>query len=230
MEIAPSILSVLHQDIVTICQQLEKANIKFLHLDVMDNKFVPNSTFNSQFIKDLRPHTKLVFDTHLMIENPLAQIENYLDAGSDILTFHLEATQGKEEVFAIINKIKNLNKKVGISIKPDTDVKTVTPYLNQLDLILIMSVEPGFGGQQFMDRVLDKIVFLKEQKEKHQFSYLIEIDGGINNITIQKARKAGADIAVVGTFFFKNNDIESTLKELNEYENHHSCEFSHQKF
>lgn len=214
MEIAPSILSVLNKDIRSICQQLEDINIKYLHLDVMDNKFVPNITFNSEFIKKIRPSSKLIFDTHLMIENPLTEIDKYLNAGSDIITFHLEATNSSDEVLTIIDKIKKQNKMVGISIKPNTDVEALVPYLDKLDLILIMSVEPGFGGQSFIEDVLDKVTYLKEQKNKNSFSYLIEIDGGINNTTIQKARVAGVDIAVVGTFFFKNDDLEKTLKEL----------------
>lgn len=214
MEIAPSILSVLNKDIIGICKKLEQIHIKYLHLDVMDNQFVPNITFNSEFVEQLRPNSKLIFDTHLMIVDPLNEIDHYLNAGSDIITFHLEAVHNKEEVQTIIDKIKKQHKMVGISIKPNTDVKELIPYLDKLDLILIMSVEPGFGGQSFMEKVLDKVTYLKEQKNKNNYNYLIEIDGGMNNITIEKAKEAGVDIAVVGTFFFKNDDLEKTLKEL----------------
>lgn len=211
MEIAPSILSVLDQNIIEISEKLEKIGIKYLHLDVMDNLFVPNKTFDDQFIKRIRPFSKLIFDTHLMIIEPEKYIDNYLDAGSDILTFHVEATIHSEE---IIDKIKSRKKKVGISIKPKTPVHSIVEYLKKVDLVLIMSVEPGFGGQSFMNDVLEKVEYLKKYKEVHQLSYIIEIDGGINNHTIALAKQSGVELAVVGTYFFKKENMEATLKEL----------------
>lgn len=211
MEIAPSILSVLDQNIIEISEKLEKIGIKYLHLDVMDNLFVPNKTFDDQFIKRIRPFSNLIFDTHLMIIEPEKYIDNYLDAGSDILTFHVEATIHSEE---IIDKIKSRKKKVGISIKPKTPVHSIVEYLKKVDLVLIMSVEPGFGGQSFMNDVLEKVEYLKKYKEVHQLSYIIEIDGGINNHTIALAKQSGVELAVVGTYFFKKENMEATLKEL----------------
>jgi ribulose-phosphate 3-epimerase len=211
MEIAPSILSVLDQNIIEISEKLEKIGIKYLHLDVMDNLFVPNKTFDDQFIKRIRPFSNLIFDTHLMIIEPEKYIDNYLDAGSDILTFHVEATIHSKE---IIDKIKSRKKKVGISIKPKTPIHSIVEYLKKVDLVLIMSVEPGFGGQSFMNDVLEKVEYLKKYKEVHQLSYIIEIDGGINNRTIALAKQSGVELAVVGTYFFKKENMEATLKEL----------------
>lgn len=211
MEIAPSILSVLDQDIILINEKMEKAGIKYLHLDVMDNQFVPNQTFDDSFIQRLRPFSNLIFDTHLMVNEPEKFVDKYLDAGSDIVTFHIEATQKCEE---IIGKIKSKKRKVGISIKPKTPVHCITPYLDKIDLVLVMSVEPGFGGQRFMEEVLDKVRFLKNYKEAHHLSYIIEIDGGINNHTIRLAKQSGVELAVVGTYFFQKENMKETLKEL----------------
>lgn len=211
MEIAPSILSILNQNVIAITQKLESLGIKYLHLDVMDHLFVPNQTFDYQFIQQIRPFSTLIFDTHLMIVEPEKQIDNYLDAGSDIITFHIEATHNAQE---IIDKIKNRNKKVGIAIKPKTAVDSIIPYLKQLNLVLIMSVEPGFGGQKFIENVLEKVRFLKAYKEEQHLSYQIEIDGGINNQTIDLAKQSGVELAVVGTYLFQKENIEATLKEL----------------
>ena len=146
-----------------------------------------------------------------MIIEPEKYIDNYLDAGSDILTFHVEATIHSKE---IIDKIKSRKKKVGISIKPKTPIHSIVEYLKKVDLVLIMSVEPGFGGQSFMNDVLEKVEYLKKYKEVHQLSYIIEIDGGINNRTIALAKQSGVELAVVGTYFFKKENMEATLKEL----------------
>lgn len=210
MDIAPSILSVLHEDLNPIFKKLELAGIKYLHLDVMDNIFVPNYTFDDQQIKDFRKQTSLLFDTHLMIQNPSLVIDKYLDAGADLICFHLEA---EKDPLLLIKKIKEKGVKVGMAIKPKTKVDALDSYLELLDLVLVMSVEPGFGGQTFQTEMLEKVKYLKEKREKFAYHYIIEIDGGINISTGRLAKEAGADLCVVGTFLF-NNNFDETLKEL----------------
>lgn len=211
MQIAPSILSVLDQDIKKITKSLEQIGIKYLHLDVMDHRFVPNFTFDHTFIKTIRNDTKLIFDTHLMIEHPEDFLDAYLSSGSDLITFHIESTTKEEE---IIDKIKKKNKQVGVSIKPKTKVESILHLLDKVDLVLVMSVEPGFGGQSFIEDVLEKVRFLKQYRKENHLNFFIEIDGGINNQTIRLAKEAGVDIAVVGTYFFKNPNLEETLRKL----------------
>lgn len=211
MEIAPSILSVYQQDIYSLIKELERIGICFLHLDVMDNIFVPNRTFDETLIQTLRKDSHLVFDTHLMIQQPEKDIIKYIEAGSDIITFHIEATY---ETQTLIDIIHQKGKKVGIAIKPQTPVERLQPYLHQLDLVLVMSVEPGFGGQSFQSEMLDKVRWLKQQKENHHYSYWIEIDGGMNQKTLLLAKEAGVEIAVVGTYFFKDDNLEQRWKEF----------------
>lgn len=213
MEIAPSILSVYQQDIYKIVKELERIGIRFLHLDVMDHIFVPNYTFDEMFVQMLRHNTSLLLDTHLMIQEPEKNIEKYIEVGSDIITFHIEATNKTQ---ALIDTIHQKGKKVGIAIKPKTPVEVLLPYLKQIDLVLVMSVEPGFGGQMFQENMLDKVRWLKQQKENHHYSYWIEIDGGMNQVTIPLAKEAGVQIVVVGTYFFKDENLEQKLQELNE--------------
>ncbi|MCM1260281.1 MAG: ribulose-phosphate 3-epimerase [Prevotella sp.] len=211
MEIAPSILSVYQQDICKIIQELERIGIRFLHLDVMDNVFIPNLTFDETLIQRIRKDSHLVFDTHLMIQQPEINIIKYIEAGADMITFHLEATHEAQLLMDIIHQ---KGKKVGIAIKPQTPVEQLQPYLHQLDLVLVMSVEPGFGGQSFQAEMLDKVKWLKQQKENHHYSYWIEIDGGMNQKTLPLAKEAGVDIAVVGTYFFKDGNVEQKWKEF----------------
>lgn len=211
MKVAPSILSVLNEDLKQIIKKLEDANVKYLHLDVMDNKFVPNYTFDAKFVKQIREITSITLDTHLMIEKPETTIDTYIEANSDYICFHYEATTKHKE---IIDKIKKSGLKVGISVKPNTDIDVLMPLLKDLDLVLVMSVEPGFGGQKFMNKMLSKVRTLKKLKEDNNYQYLIEIDGGINNETSLLAKEAGCDIIVVGTYLFKQSDLSKTIKEL----------------
>lgn len=211
MQVAPSILSVLNEDLKKIIRSLEDAKVKYLHLDVMDNKFVPNYTFDYNLVNDIRKMTSMILDTHLMIERPEDTIDNYIQTNSDYICFHYEATS-KHQI--IIDKIKKSGLKVGISIKPKTDIAVLTPFLKELDLILVMSVEPGFGGQKFMDDMLSKVKELKKLREINDYRYLIEIDGGINNQTSILAKEAGCDIIVVGTYLFKQEDLAKTIREL----------------
>ncbi len=211
MKVACSILSVLDQNLDTIIKTLEDAQVDYLHLDVMDNKFVPNYTFDEQFVSKIKAKTSLTLDTHLMIKNPLQKIDSYLKTKSDFLCFHLEATRSPQK---IIDKIKEASLRVGIAIKPKTDVKKLIPYLKDLDLILVMSVEPGFGGQKFQEEVLEKVTYLKKMKEKFAYKYLIEMDGGINPTTAELAKKAGCDVIVVGTYLFQNGMLSENLERL----------------
>ncbi|MBQ1251572.1 MAG: ribulose-phosphate 3-epimerase, partial [Firmicutes bacterium] len=170
---------------------------------------VPNLTFGAGVVKSLRPHSKMVFDAHLMVENPEIYIESFKKAGADYFTFHLEAAEDPQKV---IDAVKAAGMKCGISVKPKTDVKGLLPYLDQLDLVLVMSVEPGFGGQSFMEDMLEKSAWLKARKKENDYSYLIEIDGGINRETAVKAVKSGVEVLVAGTAVFGAENIEEEVK------------------
>ena len=211
MILSPSILNVEDNKKIEYIQKLEKNGVKFLHLDIMDGKFVENKTFDYQYIKELRKHSNMIFDTHLMIMNPEQLIEEYIDSGSDYITFHIEATN---KAFDIIEKIKRCNKKVGISIKPNTSLSSTLEYLPFIDLVLVMSVEPGKGGQSFMNNSLPKIKELKELKEVNNYKYLIEVDGGINNETALLVKEAGVDLIVVGSYLVKQTDLKKAILDL----------------
>lgn len=212
MKIAPSILSVKIEEYPKVIKELENLDISYLHLDIMDGKFVPNSTYDAEEVKNIRKMTSMFLDTHLMIENPENYINSYINAGSDSITFHFEATTNVKK---IIKMIKDKNLKCGISIKPKTNVDVLLPYLSEIDMVLVMSVEPGFGGQKFMDSALNKIKQLANLRMTNHYSYLIEVDGGINNETSKLCKNAGADIIVVGTYLMNSNDKKETIKELN---------------
>lgn len=211
MKVAPSILSVLNNDLNEVIKTLEDANVTYLHLDVMDNVFVPNYTFDESLVKKIKAQTKMIVDTHLMIHNPDDIIDNYIDTNSDYLCFHIEASNNP---LKIVEKIKAKNLKCGVSIKPNTPVEAILELLPFLDLVLVMSVEPGFGGQKFMEGMLEKVKLLKQLRTDNKYNYLIEIDGGINNITSLLAKDAGCDIIVVGTYLFNQKDIKKTIEDL----------------
>ena len=201
--ISPSILagdfSQLGQDI----QKLENAGADMIHVDVMDGHFVPNITIGPPVIKSLRKYTDLPFDVHLMISPVHKYIEDFSKAGSDIITIHPEAT---ENIKDSIDLIKSLKKKVGLSLNPDTPIDAIKKYLDQIDLVLVMTVYPGFGGQKFISKVLNKIKNLKNIKDENKFRFDIEVDGGVNFENNKLAIEAGANILVSGTTIFKNND------------------------
>ena len=207
MEIA---LSILTMDLNNINEGLEKfkGKLKYLHLDVMDGKFVPNSTFNHEFIKNI--NKDYIFDTHLMIEEPIKYIKDYALAGSDYITFHFEAADDSKEV---INLIKSFGVKAGISIKPKTSVEEIENLLPLLDMVLVMSVEPGYGGQKFMESSIDKVRKLKELKEKNNYSYIINIDGGIKDVTLPFV-KDYLDLAVSGSYIANAEDPIANLNKL----------------
>ena len=202
IKISPSILSADFSKLGEAVIALEKAGADYIHLDVMDGHFVPNITIGPEIIKGLRPLTKKVFDVHLMISPVDNFINDFADAGADIITFHPEATQNVTET---INLIKKKNKKVGISLKPNSPIELIEKHLEDIDLILIMSVEPGFGGQKFMPKVLSKLKEIKKILTNKKLNVDIEIDGGINFENCRAAKDAGANILVSGSTIFKEN-------------------------
>ena len=203
IQISPSILSADFSQLGTEIKRLEEGGADMIHIDVMDGHFVPNLTLGPPVIKALRKQCSLKFDVHLMISPVHKYIDTYADAGADIITIHPEATDNLENS---IKKIREKNKKVGVSLNPETKIDLIIHLLDQIDLVLIMSVNPGFGGQKFMPEVLNKIKDLKTIREQKKIDFDIEIDGGINFDNCKSAIDAGANILVSGTTVFKSND------------------------
>ncbi len=213
IQISPSILSADFSQLGSEIKRLEEGGADMIHVDVMDGHFVPNLTIGPSVIKSLRKHCSLNFDVHLMISPVHNYIDDYANAGADIITIHPEATENLKES---VNKIKKLNKKAGVSLNPESKVSLIENLLNQIDLVLIMSVNPGFGGQKFMPKVLDKVKYLTKIKKERNLNFDIEIDGGINFENCKEAIDAGANILVSGTTIFKSNngDIEKNINLL----------------
>ena len=213
IQISPSILSADFSQLGNEIKRLEEGGADLIHVDVMDGHFVPNLTIGPPVIKALKKNCSLKFDVHLMISPVHKYIEAYSNAGADIITIHPEAT---ENLSASISKIKDLGKKVGVSLNPETKVSVINDYLEQIDLVLIMSVNPGFGGQKFMPEVLNKIKDLKKIQKEKELQFDIEIDGGINFDNCKTVIEAGANILVSGTTIFKSNDgdIEKNINLL----------------
>ena len=213
IQISPSILSADFSQLGNEIKRLEEGGADMIHVDVMDGHFVPNLTIGPPVIKALRKQCSLKFDVHLMISPVHKYIEAYADAGADIITIHPEATNDLE---ASILKIKQLNKKVGVSLNPESKIDLILNFLDKIDLVLIMSVNPGFGGQKFMPEVLDKVKQLKKIQSQDNMNFDIEIDGGINFNNCQAAIEAGANILVSGTTVFKSNngDIKKNINLL----------------
>ena len=213
IQISPSILSADFSQLGKEIKKLEDGGADLIHVDVMDGHFVPNLTIGPPVIKALRNYTKLPFDVHLMISPVHKYIKNFAEAGSDIITIHPEATENLNESISLIKK---LNKKVGVSLNPDTDISVIGTELKNIDLVLIMSVFPGFGGQKFIPETIKKIKDLKEIKDKNNYSFDIEVDGGINFLNSKDVINAGANILVSGTTIFKENngDIKKNIEKL----------------
>ncbi len=213
IQISPSILSADFSQLGKEIKKLEEGGADLIHVDVMDGHFVPNLTIGPPVIKVLRNYTKLPFDVHLMISPVHKYIKDYAEAGADIITVHPEAT---EDLSESINLIRKLNKKVGVSLNPNTNISILDGYLPNIDLILIMSVYPGFGGQKFIPDVFEKIKSLKDIKEKNKYFFDIEVDGGINFSNSKEVINAGANILVSGTTIFKENngDIKKNIETL----------------
>ena len=209
-KVSPSILSCdfskLKEDIDSIVRDVE-----YLHIDVMDGVFVNNISFGIPVIKSIRPHFDITFDTHLMIINPERYINAFAECGADLITFHIEATCDPENV---INLIHSKGLKAGISLRPKTNVVDLKPYLDKVELVLVMSVEPGFGGQKFDPNALDKIKWLKEQKVSNNYNYEIEVDGGINGETGKLCIEAGANVLVSGSYIFNAENRQERIKTL----------------
>ena len=213
IKISPSLLSADFSKLGKEIQDLEKAEADWIHIDVMDGHFVPNITIGPEVISKLRRYTSLPFDVHLMISPVDNFIKSFADAGADIITIHPEATN---DLIGTIKKIKSYKKKVGVSLNPETSIEKVIPVLNSIDLVLIMSVHPGFGGQKFLKENLQKVKILRKEINLKKSKTLIEIDGGINFENSKIAKKAGVDILVSGTTIFKENggNLKKNIKLL----------------
>ncbi len=207
--IAPSVLSADFSDIRGALADIKASGTKWVHLDVMDGNFVPVITFGTKFIADIRPHSELFFDTHLMVNEPARYVEEFANAGSDSITVHVEACK---DVKATLELIKAQHVDCGITLKPATPVSAIEPYLDMVDLVLVMSVEPGFGGQGLIPETLDKVRKLVELRGDRK--YRISIDGGVNRKTIKDVFASGVDVAVTGSAFFNDKDKKGFVQSM----------------
>ncbi len=218
IKLSPSILACDYNILGTQVKEAYEAGAKYMHLDVMDGLFVPSISLGMPVIKSLRKATDVVFDTHLMINEPIRYIDDFVEAGSDIITFHLEATDRVEET---INKIKAAKVKAGIVINPETPVEAIKPYLSMVDMVLIMSVHPGFGGQKYIPEATDKIRQARKLIDEAGYNIDLEVDGGVNLSNVKEVLEAGANVIVAGSAVFGNNITDSVkgfLKSFEEFE------------
>lgn len=211
VKIAASILNADFGNLGREIKRAEEAGAQLLHLDIMDGHFVPNLTLGPQVVKSLRPHTRLPFETHLMVTDPEKFSTPFINAGSNLILFHIEAVPRPEK---LLKEIKTGGVRVGLVLNPPTPVKTLLPYLDLIDQVLVMSVNPGFGGQKFIPGALDKISVLDAERRKRGLRFEIEVDGGVNPKTSALCRKAGVDILVVGTYLFQAKNIKEAVRSL----------------
>lgn len=216
LELSPSLLSADFTNLKSDIEVLDKSGVKYLHLDVMDGMFVPNISFGPMIIKQLRPLTNMVFDVHLMIEDPDRYVQSFKDAGADILTVHYEACK---HLHRTISYIKSLGMKAGVSLNPATNIDVLDYVLEDLDLVLVMSVNPGFGGQSFIPSALDKIKNLKEKIKERNLNVIVEVDGGVKTTNVKDVVEAGADLIVSGSDVFA--DKENRIKAYNDIFNNY---------
>lgn len=216
MKISPSILSADFSNLKKDVKVVEKAGVEYLHIDIMDGHFVPNLTFGANVIKALRPHSSLVFDCHMMVDNPDKYVLDFAHAGANIMGVHVEATS---HLHAVLKLIKGAGMKAEVVINPGTPVSSIQEVLPLVNQVLVMTVDPGFGGQEFLPQTLDKVKTLATFKEKNKLNFDIEVDGGLNERTTKLALLAGANIVVAGSFIFKENDPIEQVKKLRDVAN-----------
>ncbi|NLL75489.1 MAG: ribulose-phosphate 3-epimerase [Erysipelothrix sp.] len=211
--VAPSVLSLEFSQIVTQLKRVEVAGAAWLHYDVMDGVFVPNISFGPGILKQVDKLSDLYMDVHLMIQSPQQYFDAFIESGADSITFHVECFENVEEGLAAVKYLKSKGIGAGITLRPGTDVSAIVPYLKSVDLVLVMSVEPGFGGQAFIPEMLDRIAQLNEMRQLNNYAYRISVDGGINDRTGAQCRAKGADVLVAGSYVF-SDDIEKAVASL----------------
>ncbi|AWZ30659.1 TPA: ribulose-phosphate 3-epimerase [Streptococcus agalactiae] len=210
-KIAPSILAADYANFANELKRIEETTAEYVHIDIMDGQFVPNISFGADVVSSMRKHSKLVFDCHLMVVDPERYIEAFAQAGADIMTIHVEATK---HIHGALQKIKEAGMKAGVVINPGTPVESLIPILDLVDQILIMTVNPGFGGQAFIPEMMSKVKTVAAWRKEYGHHYDIEVDGGIDNITIKAAAEAGANVFVAGSYLFKASDLPAQVETL----------------